>query len=109
MQALDLMPVPGSNVKELDLGSLRAGGATYILQHTENGQLLRRRGRWANYKMMEIYVQELAAVIYLQAMSQRSRSKVFSSARIFLDVLEKARTLLAAKIPISTWYILFTK
>ena len=109
LQALDLMPVPGSNVKELDLGSLRAGGATYILQHTENGELLRRRGRWANYKMMEIYVQELAAVIFLQAMSQRSRSKVFASARIFLDVFEKARTLQSAKIPVSTWYVLFTK
>ena len=109
LTALDLMPRPGSNTKELDLGSLRAGGATYILQQTENGELLRRRGRWANYKMMEIYVQELAAVIFLQSLSKSSRDKVFSSARVFLDVLGRAKTFVSAKIPTSTWYVLFTK
>ena len=109
LRALELFPIPGSSIKELDLGSLRAGGATYILQQTENGELLRRRGRWANHKMMEIYVQELASVIFLQAMSPKSRDKVFSTARIFLDVFEKGRLLHTAKIPTTTWYILFSK
>ena len=109
LRALDIFPLPGSTVKELDLGSLRAGGATYILQQTENGELLRRRGRWANHKMMEIYVQELASVVFLQALPPKSREKIFSTARIFLDVFEKAKLLHTAKIPSTTWYILFSK
>ena len=109
LRVLDLLPSPGSASKELDLGSLRAGGATYILQQTENGELLRRRGRWANYKMMEIYVQELASVIFLQSMSEKAREKVFSSARTFLEVFDKAKTLHSAKIPTTTWYLLFSK
>ena len=36
-------------LKALDPGSLRAGGATFLINSTENGELCRRRGgRWAN-------------------------------------------------------------
>ena len=93
----------------LDLGSLRAGGATYILQHTENGELLRRRGRWANYKMMEIYVQELASVLYLQTIPPNAKVKIFSAARAFLDVLQRALELRHANIPLQSWFILFSR
>ena len=54
---LSSLSLPSSSTNELralDPGSLRAGGATYIIQMTECGELCRRRGRWANYKMMEL-------------------------------------------------------
>ena len=46
------------------LGSLRAGGATWLLQTTEDAELTRRRGRWINAKMMEIYIQEIQATAF---------------------------------------------
>lgn len=99
-----------SNIERcLDLGSLRAGGATYILQHTENGELLRRRGRWANYKMMEIYVQELASVLYLQTIPGGAKEKIFAAARAFPDVLRRALELQHANIPHRSWFFLFSK
>ena len=99
-----------SNIERcLDLGSLRAGGATYILQHTENGELLRRRGRWANYKRMEIYVQELASVLYLQTIPGGAKEKIFAAARAFPDVLRRALELQHANIPHRSWFFLFSK
>lgn len=41
---------------------LRPGGATWILQRTEDSELVRRRGRWINSKVMEIYIQELSSI-----------------------------------------------
>lgn len=40
--------------------------STWIIQSTEDGDLLQRRGRWANRKMMEIYVQEVSATLFLK-------------------------------------------
>ena len=42
--------------KGLDLGSLRAGGASWLLMSSDNPDMTRRRGRWINAKVMEIYV-----------------------------------------------------
>ena len=53
------------NGKSLDLGSLRPGGATWILQQTEDGEFTRRRGRWLNERVMNIYIQEVSASIFV--------------------------------------------
>ena len=37
-----------------DLGSLRPGGATFLLNQTEDCSLVQRRGRWLSYKVMNI-------------------------------------------------------
>ena len=42
------------NGKTLDLFSLRPGGATWMLQQTEDGEFTRRRGRWINERVMNI-------------------------------------------------------
>jgi hypothetical protein len=34
------------------------------LQLTENGDFVRRRGRWLNSKELEIYIQEVAVTTY---------------------------------------------
>ena len=48
---------PPRGTRALDLGSFRAGGATYLLQQTEDSELVRRRGRWASARVMETYLQ----------------------------------------------------
>ena len=58
------MPTQHSiSLKCLDPGSLRAGGATWLLQTTDNGELVRRRGRWQNHRIMEVYIQDSRSVL----------------------------------------------
>ena len=67
-QLLSALWLPTSRTagsKPLDLGSLRAGGATWLLQTTEDAELTRRRGRWINAKTMEIYIQEIPGYLIL--------------------------------------------
>ena len=60
-------------MRPLDLGSLRPGGAaTYIMQMTESGDLVQRRGRWASFRIMSIYIQEVAAVSFLAKLPVRN-------------------------------------
>ena len=65
LAALKLPMVSALGDRCLDLGSLRSGGATFIILTAENGELCRRRGRWATFKMMEVYVQECMALRYM--------------------------------------------
>lgn len=43
----------------------------------ENGDLLQRPGRWANRKMMGIYVQEVTALVYLKRVPEQTKKHVF--------------------------------
>ena len=69
------------DMKPLDLGSLRAGGATRHLQVTKDSEYCRRKGRWINMKTMEIYVQETTAILYLKRIPGEARSKVLAVAK----------------------------
>ena len=97
----------GVGFRALDLGSFRSGGATWIIQVTEDGDLLQRRGRWANRKMMEIYVQEVSALLYLKKVPVKTKDRVITLASAFLPLLDKAWEFTMAKIPGDVWYILF--
>ena len=108
LEALALPSSPQREMRILDPGSLRAGGATYIIQTTESGELCRRRGRWANYKMMEIYVQELSSLLYMQKISVLASHKVLEVSQAFLPVLRRSKELSDASIPISAWRFLFS-
>eukprot|EP00435_Cladocopium_sp_Y103_P060225 s990_g22.t1 len=66
LSALKLPLVTLDGVRPMELSSIRAGAATWIMQTTESADLLQRRGRWANRKMMDIYVQEVTALVYLK-------------------------------------------
>ena len=99
----------GAGLRALDLGSFRSGGATWIIQVTEDGDLLQRRGRWANRKMMEIYVQEVSALIYLKKVPEKTKDRVVCLAAAFLPLLDKAWEFTKAKIPGDVWYILFPR
>ena len=108
LEALSLPSSPQGGLRALDPGSMRAGGATYIIQTTECGELCRRRGRWANYKMMEIYVQELSSLLYLRKISNLAHRKVLEVGSIFPLVLQKARNFSNYSIPPSAWRFLFS-
>ena len=92
--------------KTLDLGSLRPGGAAWMMQTCEDSELVRRRGRWLNHRVMEIYTQEIASMQLLLHMSAAQRSFVLGVAATFPTLLEQARLLQRAKIPTKAWYAL---
>ena len=83
--------------KALDLGSMRAGGATWLLETTENGNLVQRRGRWISEKVMSLYIQELSANIYLSQLSEKAKTKILKLAHAFPSLVQKAVDLHNAK------------
>ena len=50
--------LPTAGPAALSWGSLQPGGATCLIRKTDSPDLVRFRGRWANHRMLEIYVQE---------------------------------------------------
>ena len=75
--AISLTPglVPG--VKDFDLGSLRAGGATWLMLMLDDPEKVRRRGRWVTNKVMEVYVQEVSSLQYLPRLPEGIKREVF--------------------------------
>ena len=74
----------------LDLGSLRSGGAAFIIQATEDSELCRRRGRWASMKMMDVYVQETMAIQCMKLIPPSSKQMVLQFVSLFGLFLQKA-------------------
>ena len=103
MKALKLPLEKSSTHRCLDLGSLRAGGATWILNTTENAELTRRRGRWINAKTMEIYVQEVSSATFLLDLDQSTRESIVYLASLFPQVLQRTKFFLDSHIPESSW------
>ena len=102
------LPLSSYNgARPLELANIRAGAATWLIQVLENGDLLQRRGRWANRRMMEIYVQEMSALLYLRKVPLETKEQVLSVASSFLEVVQKAEIFLRAKIPVRSWHTLF--
>ncbi|OLP96890.1 hypothetical protein AK812_SmicGene20848 [Symbiodinium microadriaticum] len=46
----------------LELSSLRAGGATWLLMQNEDSELVRHRGRWLSHRILEIYIREVSSI-----------------------------------------------
>lgn len=77
--------------KPLTLGSLRPGGATWYLQTLEDGELVRRRRPWLTTKIMDVYIQEVAAIQYLRLIDPASLQRVMMYAKLFPTILSRAR------------------
>eukprot|EP00435_Cladocopium_sp_Y103_P006820 s1974_g2.t1 len=60
LEKLKLPSKAGQSPKPLSLASLRPGGATWLIAQTESAELVKRRGRWVSYRVMECYLQEAA-------------------------------------------------
>jgi len=109
LNALQLPVDSEHGMRCLDLGSLRSGGATFIITMTENSELCRRRGRWASFKMMDIYIQETMALQYMRLIPVQTRDRILQVASSFSEVLLKAQALSKARIPLSSWFLLFSR
>ena len=106
LQAVQLPTKLANSLRPLDLGSLRAGGATWMLSISEDGEMVRRRGRWLSQRIMEIYIQETSAIRLIQSLSPDQRATLLHLASTFLNTLHLVEIFQEASIPSSSWYIL---
>ena len=102
-RALGFQPTRAGGYVPYELSSLRPGGATFFLQLTEDGDYVRRKGRWLFAKVLEIYVQEAVVATYQSRLSSSSRKDVEFLAGSFHDILHSAISKLRARIPTSIW------
>ena len=98
-----------NGVRPYDLGSLRPGGATFLLNKIEDRALLQRRGRWLSYEVMTIYLQETSVATAEVLLSQEVRDKINNLNSIFPTMLETALLYLQWQLPPSIWYLLFQR
>ena len=101
------IPTARNHSRPLDLGSFRPGGATHLLQLTEDAELVRRRGRWVSPKVMEIYLQEIAAVTFYPNLPLQVRQNVMMYAQSFPDIFQQSASWTRSSIPTSAWYQLW--
>ena len=101
------VPTGRTHSRPLDLGSFRPGGATFLLQQTEDAELVRRRGRWVSAKVMEIYLQEIAAATFFPSLPFHVREQVMMFAQSFPSVLEQSLSWTRNAIPTDSWFYLW--
>ena len=92
--------------KPLSLASFRPGGATHMISVCDNAETVRRRGRWASFKVMEIYLQEVSSSTYLNLISNESKLNVLNGLKVFPPLLQKILVFYKCRIPATTWYFL---
>jgi hypothetical protein len=107
LKELGLPTTRTGGLRPLDLGSLRPGGATFLLLSTENMDLVRRRGRWVSNKVCEIYLQEILYVTYTEKLPGRIRDRIALLAGAFERVLHVAIKFLQTGLPQGMWHTAF--
>ena len=103
---LDLPTENHQQPKPMSLASFRPGGATYMMTVCDNAEQIRRKGRWASQRIMEIYLQEVMASTYLNQISEESKQKILLGMKTFPQLLAEVIRLDACQIPATTWYFL---
>eukprot|EP00435_Cladocopium_sp_Y103_P039317 s2363_g10.t1 len=104
MQALKLPQTNDGRLRPFDLSSFRPGGASHLLSSCEDSEVVRRRGRWATVKTMEIYLQEVLYITYVERLPAASKEMIGLAAASFPDLLQEAKAFAESNIPCSTWY-----
>ncbi|OLP73590.1 hypothetical protein AK812_SmicGene47124 [Symbiodinium microadriaticum] len=56
----------------------------------QDSELVRRRGRWASHRVMEIYLQEVSAIVFFPKLPLDVREKVLLVAQSLESILGKA-------------------
>ena len=108
-QLLGALNLPDKRCAEhrpFDLGSLRPGGATWLLHRTEQPELVRRRGRWLSARTMEIYLQEVLVTTFEEKISPKTRALIHLCAGGYAVTLERIMVFLECGIPPVAWYYL---
>lgn len=101
LSALGLTDLPNHAERQLDLGSLRAGGATRLLMATESADLVQRRGRWLAVRTMNVYLQEVGATVYFPQLPSLQKDKFLELASSFPALLSRMHLL------VSSWFRIF--
>ena len=86
LSTLGLPHLPTHVPKALTLASFRPGGATHLIAVSESAELVRRRGRWASFRTMEMYLQEVAASTYMNEISETAKEKVLLAMRSWVSL-----------------------
>lgn len=107
LTGLGLQTVKDDKGKPLDLGPLRAGGATFLMDYTEDSSFVIKRGRWSHLKTMQIYVQEVTSAAYMSRLDPKTRDRIIALAKQIVLVLQHVVQLKAAGIPTSVWFSYF--
>ena len=76
---LGLPTKSGGRPQPLSLASFRPGGATWLITQTGSAELVRRRGRWVSYKVMECYLQEVTYMMYLNEIDPESKKLILQA------------------------------
>ena len=95
--------------KPLTLASFRPGGATWLIAECENVDLVKRRGRWASYKVMECYLQEVMSSTYMLEISVLAKQKVLDAVNIFPALMLQVIHFKTSHIPEATWWYMLAK
>ena len=106
LNALELPTEKRGAARPFDLGSLRPGGATWLLHHTGDLELVRHRGRWLSVRTMNIYLQEVQVATYIVRVAPRTRFLIEICAGAFAFTLARAIAFLDSGIPPAAWYAL---
>ena len=107
LTALYLPTTRTSTCRPFDLGSLRPGGATWLLHQVEDAALVQRRGRWLSGRVMEIYLQESFVSTYIRGLEPKIRARVELCSGAFATTIERAISFLDGGIPPQAWFSLF--
>ena len=106
-QAFAIQASLGGGGPYLELSSLRAGGATWFMLVTEDAEMLRRRGRWLSYRIMEIYAHEVTSLQFVPLQSAWTKHCIYTSMQSFHSVVEDATFYDSIKVPAQHWFVLF--
>ena len=107
LHGLELPTKKSGSTRPFDLGSLRPGGATFLLLSTEDTELVRRRGRWVSPKVCEIYLQEVLYTTYTEKLKDSTKLRITQLSEAFERILRSAVHFLNSAIPPEVWYTLY--
>ena len=106
--ALRLPCSPGVGRPHLELASLRAGGASWMMLVSEDAERIRRRGRWLNSRVMEIYVQEVTALQFMPMQTADTKARIRVALESYKQVLQTAYFLSGIGVPPQHWFLLYS-
>ena len=91
LDALKIPAVPTQGARHLELASLRAGGASWMMLVCEDPGLVQRRGRWLSARVFEIYIQEVGTLQFLPALPAEARYRIRRALEEYHNLVQAAR------------------
>lgn len=106
LKVLQLPTTKAATTRPFDLGTMRPGGATWMLHQTESPEYVQRRGRWLSARVMEVYLQEVRGTTFSERIQPKRRFWIQLCSAQFAAVLERVIAFLDTGIAPKAWYAL---